>query len=224
MGAAAELFLSGLALGLGPCMVFCLPILVPFIAGTRQGGFEGLKATLTFSLSRLAAYTLLGLLAGFSGELLIGLLVGGGYSLYAWTLGGALISLMGVLIIVGAEPRLGQYDFFSRFDIGSDLKGLALLGFLVGATPCGPLLGVLTHIALTAETPVVGGFYALCFGLGAAIVTPVTLLGVLSGAVPPLIFRDRRVVKTFRVVCGLMLVVIGARHIVSQLWGDAAYW
>jgi len=77
MGAAAELFLNGLALGLGPCMVFCLPILVPFIAGTRRGWLEGLKATLAFSLSRLAAYTLLGLLAGLSGELLIGLLVGG---------------------------------------------------------------------------------------------------------------------------------------------------
>jgi sulfite exporter TauE/SafE len=224
MGAAAELFLSGLALGLGPCMVFCLPILVPFIAGTRRGWLEGLKATLAFSLSRLAAYTLLGLLAGLSGELLIGLLVGGGFSLYAWILGGALISLMGVLIIVGAEPKLGQYDLLSRFDIGSDLKGLAFLGFLVGATPCGPLLGVLTHIALTAENAVVGGFYALCFGLGAAIVTPVTLLGVLSGAVPPLIFRDRRVVKAFRVICGLMLVVLGVRHIVSQLWGGAAYW
>ena len=64
MSVPLEMFLTGLALGVGPCTLFCLPILIPFVAGTMEGWVVGIKATLAFSLSRLAAYVLLGLAAG----------------------------------------------------------------------------------------------------------------------------------------------------------------
>ena len=64
MSDAIELFIAGLVLGASACMFYCVPILTLYVAGTREGWREGLKATLIFSFSRLLAYVLLGLVAG----------------------------------------------------------------------------------------------------------------------------------------------------------------
>ena len=224
MGSPIELFLSGLALGVGPCSFFCLPILIPFVAGTREGWVESLKATFAFSLSRLSAYTLLGLGAGFSGELLIGLLGRTEFGLYIWIIGGLFVSLLGVLILLGREPKAAFCRLLMRYTLDDSLKSMGLLGFIVGITPCAPLLGILTYIALSVKTPLVGAFYALCFGLGASVTTPITILGVVAGVAPRLIFKTPRIYEIFKRSCGFMLLLLGARLIVSQILGRPLYW
>jgi hypothetical protein len=101
---------------------------------------------------------------------------------------------------------------------------MGLLGFVVGITPCGPLLGVLTYIALSMKPPLVGCFYAFCFGLGASIVTPITVLGIIAGVTPRLIFKDQRILGIFKGFCGLMLIILGVRLILSQVLGNQQYW
>ena len=83
MSVAIELFTAGLVLGASQCVISsCVPMLVLYVAGTREGWMEGLKATLIFSLSRLFAYVLLGLVAGFSGMFLADFLQNPGFGSY----------------------------------------------------------------------------------------------------------------------------------------------
>lgn len=114
MSIPLELFLSGLALGVGPCSIFCLPILLPYIAGTREVLAEGLKAALSFSLFRLSAYTLLGLVAVISGEYMIILLGRTEFSFYVWILGGFFVSLLGVFMLLGRETDVAPCHFFDE--------------------------------------------------------------------------------------------------------------
>lgn len=218
------MFLSGLALGVGPCSLFCLPILIPYVAGTREGWVEGLKATFAFSLARLSAYTLLGLVVGLSGELLIGLLGRTEFGFYIWTIGGLFVSLLGVLILLGRELKTASCRILMRYTLDDSLKSMGLLGFIVGITPCAPLLGILTYIALSVKTPLVGAFYALCFGLGASVTTPITVLGIAAGVAPRLIFKTPRIYEIFKRSCGLMLLLLGARLILTQILGRPQYW
>ena len=224
MGAPLEMFLTGLALGVGPCMLFCLPILIPFVAGTVDGWIEGLKAAIVFSLSRLMAYVLLGLVAGLSGEVLIGFLGRAEFGNYVWAIGGSFISLLGILILLGGESRLMFWRPLFGYPLKYGLGSLVLLGFIVGVTPCATLLGILTYIALSVRTPMAGAYYSLCFGLGAAITTPVTLLGMIAGGAPRLIFRTPKVREVFKRSCGLILVLLGARQIFSQFLSGTKYW
>jgi len=224
MSLPGELFLSGLLLGAGPCSLFCLPILIPYVAGTREGWVESLKATFAFSLSRLSAYTLLGLVAGFSSELLTTLLGGTEFGFYIRIVGGFFVLLLGVLILLGGELGVVYCRFLMRHTIDDSLKSMGLLGFIIGITPCGPLLGILTYIALSVKSPLVGAFYALCFGLGASVITPITVLGIVAGVVPPLIFKNPRIHEIFKRSCGFMLLLMGARLIASQLLGSPPYW
>jgi sulfite exporter TauE/SafE len=224
MDAPVELFLSGLVLGAGPCMLFCLPLLIPLVASTSKGWVEGVKATLAFSLSRLLAYTLLGLGAGFFGELLFDFIGQTDFSLIVWTIGGIFIITLGVLILLGEQNRFVACRTLRRHTIDHGLKSLVFIGFIVGVTPCVPLIGVLTHIALSVKSPLIGAFYALCFGLGASIVTPITVLGVIAGGAPRIIFKTPRVYELFKRSCGLILILLGVRQVYSQFTGGGLYY
>lgn len=224
MSIPLEFFLSGLLLGVGPCSAFCLPILIPYIASTREGLVEGIKTTLAFSVSRLSAYTLLGLAAGLFGEALIAFLLGTGFSFYVVAGGGAFLTLLGLLILVGGEPKVASYRILFRHAIQDGLKSMALMGFMVGVKPCAPLLGILIYISLSVKDPLLGAFYGACFGLGASIFTPIIAVGVVAGLAPRMIFRTPQIYKVFKKGCGLLLILFGVRLMASQMLGMALYW
>ena len=61
-------------------------------------------------------------------------------------------------------------------------------------------------------------------GVGAAIVTPITALGVVAGVLPRLIFETPRIYAWFKKSCGVLLVLLGAKIIVAQVLGGSQYW
>ena len=217
MSVAIEMFTAGLVLGASQCVVSCVPMLALYVAGTREGWREGLKATLIFSFSRLFAYVLLGLVAGFSGTLLADFLQSPEFGSYLWISAGAFISLLGVLVILGKEPRFHFCRALSRHTVNDSIKSMALLGFIVGLAPCAPLIGILTYIAFSVKNFLLGAVYAFCFGVGTAIITPIVVLGVLSSVVPRLLFKNPRILDIFRRSCGLLLIFFGARLIVDAI-------
>lgn len=217
MSIAVELFTAGLVLGASQCVISCVPMLILYIAGTREGWMEGLKATLIFSFSRLFAYVLLGLVAGFSSMFLADLLQNPEFDSYLWISAGAVVSLLGVLVILGKEPRFHLCRALSQHTVNDSTKSMALLGFIVGLAPCAPLLGILTYIAFSAESPLVGVFYALCFGIGTTIITPIVILGVLASIAPRFLFKNPKILDIFRRSCGVLLLFFGARLIVDAI-------
>jgi len=192
-------------------------MLVLYVAGTREGWREGLKATLIFSFSRLFAYVLLGFLAGFLGIFLTRLLQNQGFGSHLWISAGAFTSALGVLVILGKEPRFHLCRVLSQHTVNDSTKSMALLGFIVGVAPCAPLLGILTYIAFSVKDSLLGAAYAFCFGLGASVITPIVVLGVLSSILPRLLFKSPRILDIFRRSCGLLLVFFGARLIMDTI-------
>lgn len=214
---AAGLFLTGLALGASQCTFTCGPVLGLYVAGTTNGWRDGLKATLTFSLSRLFCYLLLGFVAGLSNVFITDILSGHDFSFYIWILTGSFISLLGALIILGKEPHLRLCNLLKRHTVDNSTKSMALLGLVIGLTPCAPLLGMLTYVALTAKGPLLGMFYSLCFGIGPAVITPIIIVGILAGVVPSAVFKTPSVYQFFRRMCGILLLAYGVRLIIQVL-------
>ena len=135
MNVAIELFTAGLVLGASQCVISCVPMLVLYVAGTREGWKEGLRATLIFSFSRLFAYVLLGLVAGFSGMFLTDFLQNPEFGPYLWISAGAFVSLLGVLVMLGKEPHFHICRALSQHTINDSTKSMALLGFIMGVAP-----------------------------------------------------------------------------------------
>lgn len=212
-----ELFIIGITVSFGPCLLFCSPLVLPYIAATRKGFSEGLKGILTFSFARLIAYGSLGLLAGGFGRLLTEWLYRFDYLVF--TVGGLFISILGVLIIFDKEPQVRLCQFLRKQNIENSTGDLLLLGFVVGILPCIPLLGVLTYIGLRATDLWQGGFYGLAFGMG-KLISPLILFGVLSSVLPAVVIRNYKIYSIFRRICGGLLFAVGVQVVLSKciLW------
>jgi len=111
-------------MGASQCVLSCVSMLALYVAGTREGWRDGLRATLIFSFSRLFAYVLLGLVAGFSGTFLADFLHNPGFGSYLWISAGAFISLLGVLVILGKEPRFHFCRALSQHTVNDSTKSM----------------------------------------------------------------------------------------------------
>lgn len=213
MDTAIELFIIGVTVSFGPCLASCSPPILLYIAATRQGWREGFMAILAFSFARLVTYGLLGFLAGLFGRLLTEQLHQFDYLFFL--VGGMLISLLGLLIILGKEPRSHLCQVLRRQIVDNSIKGPILLGLSLGLSPCLPLLGVLAYIALKTQNLWQGAFYGLAFGIG-KLISPLIPLGVLASAFSKLI-KSQRIYSFFSRLCGFILFLIGVDLIVSKL-------
>ncbi len=215
MSTFIELFIIGITVSFGPCLAFCSPVILPYIAATRRGWREGLKATLLFLSTRLVIYTLLGLLAGLFGRLIAEWLHQFGYMVFF--IGGLFILFLGVLIIFGKEPghRLCQVLRKNVVD-NNNIKGPILLGITSSILPCLPLLAVLAYIALMAQSLWQGAFYGFAFGMG-KFISPLIPLGVLVSALPAGLIKNQKMYSLFGRVCGFILFLVGVNLIVSGL-------
>lgn len=213
MGTYVELFVIGVTASFGPCFVFCSPAVLPYIAATRKGAREGFRAALIFSLARMATHAILGLLAGVVGRLLIRLLHE--FDDPIFIVGGAVISLLGLLIILGKNPQPRLCRLFRKSGGENDTWDVLLFGLMMGLMPCLPFLTVLGYIALRSETLWQGGLYGLSFGAG-ELVSPLILLGPVAGALPAALMK-RRVYDLFNRLCGVLLFLVGAQLAVSRV-------
>lgn len=201
-----NLFLVGLTLGWGPCLVSCAPLLLPYIAATKRGWKEGLNSTLIFASARLFAYLLLGLLVGISSDLTSRLLSAQS-AIYIQRSGGGFLILLGMLIVVGKNYHLPLCHILQRQFINRGVGSMFILGFITGILPCLPLLGVLSYIALITKSPVEGAFYGLSFGFG-NLFSPLIPLGLLAGILSEAFKRDK-IQFLFIRICGFLLILFG---------------
>lgn len=215
MSTAIELFIIGITVSFGPCLAFCSPLILPYIAATRRGWREGFVAILTFSLVRLITYSLLGFLAGLLGSLLTHRVYQFGYLIFLG--GGIFISLLGLLIIFGRDYHHHLCQVLRENVVDNSIKGPMLLGLTVSILPCLPLLGVLSYIALETQGLWQGAFYGLAFGMG-KFISPLIPLGILASALPAGLIKNQRIHDLFSQICGFVLFLIGVNLVISRIW------
>jgi len=207
---------QGFAIGAGPCLLICAPLIVPYIAGTRRTWEDGLRATLVFSLSRLAVYSILGALSGLVGAYVIGLFVGTPFSFYVWTVGALFIIVLGILIIFGGRVNWGFCRMLDRCAVKDPTWSMILLGIMVGLSPCLPLLAILVQIAILSEKFYIGALYGFTFGIG-TVLSPLLLLGALAPVLPARLLKTEKANIVFNAICGGLLVLVGVYVLVSRL-------
>jgi len=208
IGKILYLLVQGFFLGYGPCLVTCVPILLPYTI-TKGHWKEGLEAALTFSLSRLAVYVVLGGLSGYIGAFLMQYYY---TSMFKFYIQGALVFaliLIGTLILFGKDTGLK----FCRVEEGN----MVILGILVGLSPCLPLLGILLEIALLSNNFLEGMIYSFSFGIG-TVLSPMLIIGALAPVVGRRI--DQRIKRGFVFICGLLIILMGVyifRNLIGTL-------
>jgi sulfite exporter TauE/SafE len=204
---ALKLLTAGIGMGWGPCLAFCGPVLLPYIAATRGGWREGLRMSAMFSLGRLLGLAILGGLASVAFAS-INRFFPPHRSGYLYLAMAIFIVFVGVLVVLGKGFELPLHRTFRKYVVdGGRGTVTALLGFLIGISPCVPLVTILTYIACTVTNVLQGVAYALCFGIGTIV--PVMVLGPLVGLLPEKVLKSSRHFRVFRIVCGGILILFG---------------
>jgi sulfite exporter TauE/SafE len=190
-------------MGWGPCLAYTAPLLLPYIGATRRNWQDGLKVALVFSIGRLLALAILGGLAtvAFSS---INRFFPPQKSGWLYLIVAFFMITMGILIILGKGFKM----HIGKTVLDKGTISIFIFGFLMGIAPCVPYVAIFTYIACVAENAVLAGIlYAALFAAGTAL-API-VLGSLMGIIPEKLFRSAKLLKTFQVVCGVVLVFFG---------------
>ncbi len=188
----AGFFAAGLLLSLTPCVLPMIPILSSIIVGSQSQQAKPSKLhafglSVAYVLGMALSYTLAGIAAGLSGNLLSQSLQN------AWVLGtSALIFVLLAFSMFGFyELKLPQSFEDKMLNTSNKLKGGHFFGvFIMGAlsalivSPCvaAPLAGALIYIGQTHNVFLGGvGLFALGIGMG----VPLLLIGASAGSLLP---------------------------------------
>jgi uncharacterized protein len=149
------------------CAGMCGPLAC--LLGRGQGGeADALTTRSMYHVSRLAAYGVLGAVAGGLGRVPLGLLGEGVVRYLPWTL-----VLLFVALALGWEKRLPRPAFLARLTLRlpalmarcGPTGGAVVLGLATPLLPCGPLYFVVA-MATFAGSAAAGAEWLLAFGLG----------------------------------------------------------
>jgi thiol:disulfide interchange protein DsbD len=206
---AMQLFGVGLSLGFGgQCFFVCAPLILPFAAGVGDNWKAALKDTALLISGRLAAYILLGGLAGISGAY-IDRMAGHASVVYLKFLVGTAIVMLGLAVALGANPGMNLCE---RLRNSPAVRlGLFAAGFVVGILPCLPLVSVMFEITLISRSFLQGAVYAAFFGLGTALATIILIgpLASLLGHFTRKAIKSAGILIVFRIACGLLIGAYG---------------
>jgi len=198
-----KLLIAGFTMGWGPCLTYTAPLLLPYIGATKRNWQDGLKVALLFSIGRLSALAILGGLATIAFSF-INQFFPPQKSGWLYLVSALFMVTIGILVILDKGFKV----HIAKRELEKGTASMFLFGFLMGVAPCVPYVAILTYIACVAENATVAGIlYAAVFAVGTAAAPLV--LGTLMGIIPEKLFKSAKLLRTFQVVCGVVLVLFG---------------
>jgi len=205
-------FILGLSFGLGPCLASCGPLLVSYLAGTNKNIFQAVFAYLLFSLSRIFAYTIFGLIFFWLGQFAISYLTEE-LSRYLYLASGLFIVMLGILVILGKNTKHKICQRLNDSLLKKSNKTTLLLGFFIGVLPCGPLISAFGSMALIAKNWGDIFSYSVFFGLG-TVFSPLLLLVIFTGLIPSWMKNANLLIyRIFNLACGVIMIILGIQLI-----------
>ncbi len=208
-----QLFVIGLISSFSTCLLFCSPLIVGYIGTTRKSWSSGLKTASLILASRLAGFIILGLLASMAGRLLLDWLIG--VKRISFALGGLLIVSLGVIIIVGQQPKNPLCKIIGKIKRISTPGNPIFLGLLMAFLPCAPHLVLLGFVALSATSIYQGMALTAAFGIGSSIFP--LILGAVSGELSRITFSKGWIDIGFRIFCGGLITAIGLQLLIGVI-------
>ncbi len=200
-------WLLGLSLGLTACTATCLPFMGSWVLGRGGSQREALRDTLLFAAGRIAAYAMLGALAGSAGMWLSTMLRGG--------TGNIVIGLASVIAGLWLlRPAAAHKPCGIARNAGRTPP--VLLGFSLSLTPCAPLASLLA-VCAAAGSAGTGLANGVAFGLGAALTPLLVLLPLICAFGAKL--RENRdwLIRWIRWGAAAVLVLLGLKRLMLGL-------
>ncbi len=162
-------FALGLSYGFGPCLLRCMPLILPAFLTDKHS-----KTTVLYPMmfGRLLIYVLYGILSASAGKWITEAI---SPQIAAAVLGAGCVLAGGILLHRTRQKACMCSP--SALSLGSLYGGAVLQGIALTLIPCTPFAAVLFYSAVECS-PILGGLLGLSFGLGSAVL-PMWGMGIL---------------------------------------------
>ncbi|MFA5090465.1 MAG: sulfite exporter TauE/SafE family protein [Candidatus Omnitrophota bacterium] len=208
-----SIFVTGLFLGCGPCLLGCGPLVISYAVGTGRNAKGSLKLYFLFSLSRLSAYLFFSLSFFLFGSLSARYASIARYFFFA---GGLFIIFIGLLMAGGKALGHGLCRRLGAVFLEKDKKTIIILGLLMSLIPCAPFLSVMSYISLGRGGLFLVLSYVLTFWLG-TVVSPLLLMVISAGRLYSGLIAKGGYLKVFNFISGSIMVFLGVRMATSAI-------
>jgi cytochrome c-type biogenesis protein len=217
-------FTAGLFSFLSPCVLPLIPSYLSFLSGVsleemRSGTLQGnvrrqvVLNSLFFIFGFSIVFISLGASASYLGSLFVG------YRTFIRTLGGILITLVGLYLIgVFKVPFLERYLQFNLKGKPTGYLGSVLVGitFALAWTPCiGPILGAVLTLAGTSAEVDRGMLLLATYAAGLGLPFFLSALAMNSFFQFSQVFR--RYLRVVHVTAGVLLLIVGVLILTDYL-------
>ncbi|MDD5019037.1 MAG: sulfite exporter TauE/SafE family protein [Candidatus Omnitrophica bacterium] len=203
-----SLFLTGLILGYGPCLLSCGPLLLSYISATQNGPGQGLKIYFVFSLTRIVVYGVFGILAGLLGDWVVRNFFDSSWFKWVFVAFGFFLVVLGLLLLVQKMPVGRSCPPWARKHLEGGVRDAIVFSIIVSLSPCLPLFAVLGYVTLTSDSWFKGLLYMSAFGLGTAV-SPMVLFCAAAGWLAKFSRRFEFWFLVLRVLCCGILIFMG---------------
>ncbi|MCF7873166.1 MAG: sulfite exporter TauE/SafE family protein [Candidatus Omnitrophica bacterium] len=198
------LFISGIILGSGPCLSFCAPLLTGYSVIYNRDIKNSSLSYLIFSICKIISYMILAvvwvkIINLFSFSLL------SKYSLFIYKILAIFIILIGIATLFYKKDNPNR---ICQIIHKKNIKNIAIMGFLVGFSPCLPLFGILNYIAIISNNPAQTAIYSIIFGIGTTI-SPLLLIIVFTAKISEIFSKNKKINKIIKIIGGLTLIILG---------------
>lgn len=213
---AWSLFVTGLVLGVGPCLLNCGPLVVSYITARQDTPLKGLGTYGIFALTRIGVYLAFGVAAGLVGEWVLERFFESFFLKVLFTAFGLFLVFLGVLVALSRFSLGGScHRFLERSGGRGDVRNAILFGLMVSFSPCLPLMSVLGYIVLISDSWVKGLVYMLFFGAG-TVVSPMIALALCAGWAGRAIKQRPWVMRLVNGACGLIFIYLGLKFFLGS--------
>jgi sulfite exporter TauE/SafE len=198
----------GLLYGFTVCTSACLPYVASYIAGIKAGFRRGVAVTAVYNLGRIAAYAVIGSIAGLLRTLIDDAFLETYQTIFS-VIFGFVVIFIGISIFFKKPPcntcqpktveaKGGLEGFRQNFDVRAFFMGLSR-GFVL----CPPLVAFLLYAITNYQTNYT--VLAVLFGLGTAL----SPMMILAGVVGWLLEKAPLFRKWTSILGGVVLVLLG---------------
>ena len=227
---AATAFAAGAVSFLSPCVLPLVPAYMSYITGqslatnagaaTMSSRMSAATLSVLFVLGFSAVFIALGASATALSRVLLA------YRYEAGIAGGALVTLFGLVMLIGVErvPFLRRDAHFQlRAATGNPASAFVLgVAFGFGWTPCiGPILGVILTAAALSESASAGVRLLAAYSAGLGI--PFLLTAAFLHEAAGRLRLVRRTGRPLMIVAGVIMVVMGIAMMTGKLT-TFSYW
>ncbi|MFA6217200.1 MAG: sulfite exporter TauE/SafE family protein [Candidatus Omnitrophota bacterium] len=208
------LFIMGVCLGSGPCLVSCGPVLVSYVTGCQRKPAASFLIYLFFSLGRIVVYLIFIVILFFLGKPIFEKFTQATARYFSLG-GGLLIIFLGTMIILDKKRANLFCTFKHNTMLQTDSIQAIFLGVILGFLPCASLIAVFSYILLLAQSWIQAVVYCFSFSLGTFFsVLLVIMIG--AGFFNQVLARKTELYgRITGIMCGLIIIGIGITFIVN---------